>query len=147
MRNVRPRKLEGKRLDTLAVHGSANVDPSTGAITPSITTSVTFAAESATTGFSPTDTHQELVPFASAREGHANAKELEDRLALLDGAEAAVTFSTGIGAITGLILHLLDPGDHLVVSDVSYAGTAEFARGFLRAKGIEVSIADMSDLD
>jgi cystathionine gamma-synthase/methionine-gamma-lyase len=58
-----------------------------------------------------------------------------------------VTFSTGIGAITGLILHLLDPGDHLVVSDVSYAGTAEFAHGFLRAKGIEVSIADMSDLE
>jgi hypothetical protein len=29
------RNLEGKGLDTLAVHGGANVDPSTGAITPS----------------------------------------------------------------------------------------------------------------
>jgi cystathionine beta-lyase/cystathionine gamma-synthase len=144
---VRPRNLEGKGLDTRAVHGGANVDPSTGAITPSITTSVTFAAEYGTIGFSASDTAQELVPFAYAREGHPNAKELEERLALLDGAEGAVTFSTGIGAITGLILHLLDPGDHLVVSDVSYAGTAEFARGFLRAKGIEVSIADMSDLE
>jgi cystathionine beta-lyase/cystathionine gamma-synthase len=144
---VRPRNLAGKGLDTIAVHGGANVDASTGAITPSITTSVTFAAEYGAVGFSASDTDQELVPFAYAREGHPNAKELEERLALLDGAEGAVTFSTGIGAITGLILHLLDPGDHIVVSDVSYAGTAEFARGFLQAKGIEVSIADMSDLD
>jgi hypothetical protein len=48
---VRRRNLEGKGLDTLAVHGGANVDPSTGAITPSITTSVTFAAEYGTIGF------------------------------------------------------------------------------------------------
>jgi canavanine-gamma-lyase len=58
-----------------------------------------------------------------------------------------VTFSTGIGAITGPDPASARPGDHLVVSDVSYAGTAEFARGLLRAKGIDVSIADMSDLE
>ena len=58
-----------------------------------------------------------------------------------------MSFSTGIAAITGLMLHKLGPGDHVVISDVSYAGTAEFARGFLRSKGIEISLADMSDPD
>lgn len=141
------RQLDGKCFDTLAVHGGVEVDAETGEISPSIRTSVTFAAEYGTIGFSASDTDEEVVPFAYAREGHPNAAQLEKRLALLDGGDAAVTFATGIGAITGLILHLLDPGDHLVVSDVSYAGTAEFTRGFLRRKRIEVSVADMSDLD
>jgi cystathionine gamma-synthase/methionine-gamma-lyase len=58
-----------------------------------------------------------------------------------------VVFSTGIAAIAGLILQRVRPGDHLLVSDVSYAGTAEFTRGFLRRRGIEATVADMSDLD
>jgi cystathionine beta-lyase/cystathionine gamma-synthase len=144
---ARARQLKAKHLDTLAVHGGVDIDPSTGVVSPPIHTSVTFAAEYGTIGFSASDTDEELVPFAYAREGHPNAAQLEHRLALLDGGEAAVTFATGIAAITGLILHLLNPGDHLIVSDVSYAGTAEFTRGFLQRKQIEVSIADMSDLD
>ncbi len=65
---------------------------------------------------------------------------------MLEGAEDAVVFSTGIAAISGLILQLLRPCDHMLVSDVSYAGTAEFTRNFLTEHGIEVSVADMSDL-
>jgi cystathionine gamma-synthase/methionine-gamma-lyase len=51
-----------------------------------------------------------------------------------------------MAAITGLLLHLLGPGDHLVLSDVCYAGAAEFARGLLRRYGVEVSPVDTSDL-
>jgi cystathionine beta-lyase/cystathionine gamma-synthase len=132
---------------TLAVHGGTEPDPLTGAVTPSIATSVTFAAEYGTIGFSAEATVDEDVPFAYAREGHPNAAQLEHRLALLDGAEAAVVFSTGIAAISGLLLDVLSPGDHVLVSDVSYAGTAEFTRGLLPSLGIEVSVADLSDLD
>jgi cystathionine beta-lyase/cystathionine gamma-synthase len=129
------------------VHGGIQQDPVTGAIGPNIATSTNFAAEYGTVGFSAESTVEEAVPFAYAREGHPNAAELEHKLALLEGAPAAVVFSTGIAAISGLILQLLEPGDHLLVSDISYAGTAEFTRGFLRRKGISVTVADMSDLD
>jgi len=135
------------RFSTLAVHGGIQQDPVTGAIGPNIATSTNFAAEYGTVGFSAEGTVEEAVPFAYAREGHPNAAELEHKLALLEGAPAAVVFSTGIAAISGLILQLLEPGDHLLVSDISYAGTAEFTRGFLRRKGISVTVADMSDLD
>lgn len=141
------RDLTGMHFSTLAVHGGIEQDPVTGAIGPHIATSTNFAAEYGTVGFSAEGTVEEAVPFAYAREGHPNAAELEQKLALLEGAPAAVVFSTGIAAISGLILQLLEPGDRLLISDISYAGTAEFTRGFLRRKGINVTVADMSDLD
>ena len=52
-----------------------------------------------------------------------------------------------MGAATGLLLHRLAAGDHLVVSDVAYAGLAELVRDTLTKLGIEVSPADLSDLD
>src|SRR5579864_4900150 len=141
------RDLAGMSFSTLAVHGGIEVDPVTGAIGPHIATSTNFAADYGTIGFSAEGTVESAVPFAYAREGHPNAAQLEAKLALLEGAEAAVVFSTGMAAISGLILQLLEPGDHLLVSDNSYAGTAEHARGFLRREGIEVTAADMSDTD
>lgn len=137
----------GLGFSTLAVHAGVEVDPTTGAIGPNIATSTNFAAQYGTIGFSAEATDADEVPFAYAREGHPNSAQLERKLALLDGGDDAVVFSTGIGAISGLFLQTLEPGDHLLVSDVSYAGTAELTRGFLRRKGIDVSLADMSDLD
>lgn len=139
--------MEESGFATRAVHAGVEADPLTGAIGPNIATSTNFAAAYGEVGFSAEGTNEDTVPFAYAREGHPNSDQLEARLAALDGGEAAVTFSSGIAAITGLILDRLSPGDHLVVSDVSYAGTAEFVRGFLRRKGIDVTLADMSDPD
>ncbi|GAA3660537.1 aminotransferase class I/II-fold pyridoxal phosphate-dependent enzyme [Nonomuraea antimicrobica] len=141
------RDLADMGFSTIAVHGGVSLDPSTGAIGPHIATSTNFAAAYGSIGFSAEATVADEVPFAYAREGHPNAAQLEQKLALLDGAEAAVVFATGIAAISGLMTQVLSPGDHLLVSDVSYAGTAEFTRGLLAGMGIEVSVADMSDLD
>src|SRR4051794_17371640 len=114
---------------TRSVHGGVSRNPVTGEIGPAIATSTNFAARFGEVGFSAEGTDEDVVPFAYAREGHPNAEQLEKKLALLDGGEDALTFSTGIAAIAGLLLHRLDPGDHAVISDVSYAGTAEFTRG------------------
>jgi cystathionine beta-lyase/cystathionine gamma-synthase len=131
---------------TLAVHAGVKADPITGAVGPSIQTAVTFASRYGDIGFSAAGTVEGKVPFAYAREGHPNAQQLERRLTALEGGADAVVFASGMGAISGLLLMLLNPGDHLVVSDITYAGTAEFVRGFLRQKGVEVTPADMTDL-
>jgi methionine-gamma-lyase len=133
-------------LRTRAVHAGTTIDRITGAIGPSIETSVTFGSRYGDIGFSAAGTDESKVPFAYAREGHPTAQKLERRLTSLENGADCVVFSSGIAAISGLLLMVLNPGDHLVVSDVTYAGTAEFVRGFLRRKGIEVSFADMSDL-
>jgi cystathionine gamma-synthase/methionine-gamma-lyase len=72
---------------------------------------------------------------------------LERRLADLDDGEDAVCFASGMAAVTGLLLHLLGQGDHAVVSDLCYAGVAEWTRQDLRRFGVEVTFVDTSDPD
>jgi len=72
---------------------------------------------------------------------------LETRLAALEGGEAAVSFASGMAAISGLFSAELASGDHLVVSDVCYAGVAELAHQILTRQGIAVSFVDTSAPD
>ena len=51
-----------------------------------------------------------------------------------------------MAATSAVLLSGLKAGDHLVMSDVNYAGTAELARVTLRDYGIETSVVDTSDL-
>ena len=134
------------KLATLAVHAGVTPQPVTGAIAPDISMAANYASRFGEIGFSAEGTKLDKVSFAYAREWHPNGRQLEEKLASLEGGEDAVVFASGIGAISGLFLHLLDPGDHVLVSDISYAGTAEFARGLLLRKGIKADFVDMSDL-
>lgn len=133
--------------ETRAVHAGHSPHPITGAIAPEISISVNYACKWGEIGFSAEGTDESNTVLAYQREAHPNGQLLEARLASLEGAEDAVVFSSGIGAISGLLIHLLGPGDHLLFSDISYAGAAEFVRGLLRSKGVEVTVADMADLD
>ena len=73
-------------------------------------------------------------------------RALEDRLAVLEEAEAGLVFASGMAAITSLTLTLLQAGDHLIVSDVCYIGSSEFYGLYLKNYGIEVSRVDTSSL-
>jgi cystathionine beta-lyase/cystathionine gamma-synthase len=132
---------------TQAVHGGTPGDSATHAVNPGIITSVNFSAEFGDIGFSAAGTNEDRAPYVYAREGHPNAKQLEQRMTLLEQGADAVAFASGMAAISGVLLHLLAHGGHVVVTDVSYAGTAELTRGMLRRYGVQVSLADMSDLD
>jgi cystathionine beta-lyase/cystathionine gamma-synthase len=52
-----------------------------------------------------------------------------------------------MAASSALLLGRLSQGDHLVISDTNYVGTAELVRDSLPRFGIEVTPVDMSDLD
>src|SRR3712207_9567763 len=65
------------------------------------------------------------------------------KLADLEGAEDAVAFASGMAATTGLLIHLLQAGDHVLVSDVSYAGVAEVVRDTLVKLHVEVTTTDL----
>lgn len=53
---------------------------------------------------------------------------LHDKLAALEGGEAAVATSSGMAAITTALTALLKPGDHLLALDALYGGTYDFLR-------------------
>ncbi|MDQ2655313.1 MAG: aminotransferase class I/II-fold pyridoxal phosphate-dependent enzyme [Chloroflexota bacterium] len=129
-------------LRTQAVHGGVVPDPVTGAIAPVISPAVNFAAKFGEIGLSAAGSDTDA--FVYSREGHPNGRQLEQRLALLEGGEEALVFASGMAAIAALCLQLLDAGDHIIVGDVSYAGSAELLRDMLPAKGIDVTVADLS---
>ena len=131
---------------TRAIHAGEFPDPVTGASAPNLVMSTTFVLHEAAGSFSVLAAPDD-VPFIYTRWGNPTVDQLEHKLADLEGGEAAVAFSTGMAAATGLMLHLLKAGDHLVLSDVAYAGVAEVVRNTLRKLGVEFTAADLSDLD
>ena len=131
--------------ETLALDAGLIVDPFTGAIQPNISMSVNnlvIPGEGAFSAAGLTDITQE--PFTYARWLNPTVRALETRMAALEGAEDALAFATGVAAIAGTFLTLLKQGDHLIISDVTYAGAAELARAILPDFGIEVTPVNLS---
>ena len=130
--------------NTRAVHGGEAVDPITGASAPNLVMSTTFAMDEPA-GFSISAFEGEM-PYVYTRWGNPTVKVLEDKLAALEGSEGCIAFASGMAATAALLLTALQAGDHLVISDVNYAGTAELARGLLPKYGMATSAVDTTDL-
>jgi cystathionine beta-lyase/cystathionine gamma-synthase len=71
-----------------------------------------------------------------------NAERLQKRLALLEGAEASLVLSSGMGATACALLALLRPGDHLLASMYIYGGTHRLFIEEFAQMGIEVTLVD-----
>jgi methionine-gamma-lyase len=132
-------------IQTLAVHAGEEPDPASGASAPNIVMSTTFIAPP-DASFSVAGLDEE-TPFIYTRWGNPTVAQLERKLAVLEGAEGCVAFASGMAAVSALFLHVLSAGDHVVVSDVAYAATAEMTNELLPRFGIEVTKANLADLD
>lgn len=130
---------------TTAIHAGEGIDPVTRASSPNLVMSATFAPTEAT-GFSARN-REGYEGFVYARLSNPTVKQLEDKLAALEGAESCQCYASGMAASSALMLGRLSQGDHLVISDTNYVGTAELVRDSLPRFGIEVTPVDMSDLD
>ena len=126
---------------TTAVHAGEFVDPVTRASSPNLVMSSTFSPDRLT-GFSARD-EQDYEGFIYGRVSSPTAKQLEDKLAALEGAEAALAFGSGVAAAHALIFGRLSAGDHIIVPDANYVGIAELARDTLPRFGIEASFVDL----
>lgn len=137
---------EQQGIRTRAVHAGEGPDPVTGASAPNLVMSSTFVLNEAGGSFSALGLSDD-APFVYTRWSNPTVYQLERKLADLEGGETAVAFSTGMAAAVALLMHLLKTGDHLVISDITYAGVAEVVRDTLVKMGVEVTAADLSDLD
>ncbi|MEM6304754.1 MAG: PLP-dependent aspartate aminotransferase family protein [Pseudomonadota bacterium] len=130
---------------TRAIHAGEAPDPTTGASAPPIHMSSTFVTESVA-GFSAHDLGEDS-PFLYARWANPSVQMLEQKIAALQGTQDCLCTASGMAAAAAILLTFLSAGDHLVLSDVSYAGVAELARDTLPRYGVEVTPVDMSRLD
>ena len=83
--------------------------------------------------------------FVYGRYGTGNHTMLEDLVATLEGAEAAVACASGMGATTALLLGLFEAGDHLIAARDLYGTTAAFLAADGRRLGIETEFVDATD--
>lgn len=130
---------------TRAVHGGEAPDAATGASAPALHMSSTFVTDQVA-GFSAHELEQDSG-FLYARWGNPTTTMLEQKIAALEGTEDCLCFASGMAAATAIFLTFLSAGDHVVITDVSYAGVAELARDTLPRLGIDVSLVNMSDLE
>lgn len=135
----------GQGLSTVAVHAGETPDSATKSSSPNLVMSSTFLADPEAS-FSAEGSHGEDAYFYT-RWANPTVTQLEQKLAALDNAEAAMAFASGMAAVNALFFHCLRPGDHLLLGDVIYAAVSETANDLLGELGIEVSRVDTSDLD
>ncbi len=120
------------RKSTIPIHGGASHAAAGSPVVTPITQSVSFVQALGTS---------EGLKYA--RYGNTpNVELVERRLALLDGGEAAVALSSGMGATACAMLALLRPGDHLLSSSWIYGGTHKLFTEELQGMGIEVTLID-----
>lgn len=111
-------------------------DPRTGALSTPIyqTASFRHPALGESTGYDYT------------RSGNPTRQALEEGLARLEGGAGACAFSSGLAAITTLLM-LYKHGDHLIVVEDCYGGTYRLFEQVLSRFGLTASYVDATTLD
>lgn len=133
----------GKRgMGTRAVHG--NKPPQRGPLTTPIVQSATFVFESAAEMHRYLEGGEDLYLYT--RYENPTLRELESRLAVLEEAEAAVVFASGMAASTTGILSTVKAGDEVLASASLYGGVTRFVRDILPNLGIKTRIVPTADL-
>lgn len=84
--------------------------------------------------------------FVYTRNATPNARYLEEKLADLEGGSACAVVASGVAAIAGTMLTLLNTGDHIISSNVVYVSIYRLlCEDFPDRFGIETSLVDTSD--
>jgi len=130
---------------TRAIHFGYDASGSERALTPPVHLTSTFMFDTAEQG-------GEI--FAGEQEGHFYSRIsnptldlLEKRIASLEGAEAGLATSSGMGAICSTLWTFLEPGDELITDKTLYGCTFSFMRHGLAKFGIKVTHIDMQDIE
>jgi cystathionine gamma-synthase len=129
--------MNALRPGTLAVHVGNEADPATGAVAPPIHLATTFRHGPA---------GERIAGYEYQREGNPTNDRLRETLKALEGGEEALTFASGMAAMTTL-LESLPAGSRVLFPDDCYSGLRMLFGEFLPERGIAVDTVDMADLD
>lgn len=85
--------------------------------------------------------------FIYARYGNPTVAMFEDRIAALEGAEAAFATASGMAAVNGALSSMLRAGDHVVSAKALFGSCLYILDEILTRYGVEVTFVDGTDLD
>jgi len=89
----------------------------------------------------------EYESYEYGRYGNPTTAAVELKLRALEGAEDALLSASGMNAVTTMLIGLVPPGGHIVVTTDCYRRTRQFCRTVLPAMGIRTTVIDPADLD
>ena len=120
---------------TKAIHAGQSPDPTTGAIMTPVYLTSTYV-------------QQELGKnkgYEYSRVSNPTRTPLEQNIAALEGGKEGLAFGSGTAAVDA-IMHLLAPGDHVIVSRNVYGGTYRIAKMIWEQFGLKYSFVDTTDI-
>ncbi len=137
------RRKDPAGIGTRAVWAGENIEPWQRATQVPVALSVSYG-------------YDNLDEWAQVALGHAlghiygrntnpTVAAFEEKVRLLEGAEAATSFSSGMAAISNTLFTLLSPGDRVVSVKDTYGGTNKLFVEFLPRFGIDVCLCDTTD--
>jgi cystathionine gamma-synthase len=128
--------------ETKAVRGASDLEKKNGPMATPIYQTSTFevADNDEQLRVTPTD-------HFYTRYGNPTNTVAEQTIAQLEGVDAALTFASGMGAITTTIMALLASGDHIVAQRDIYGGATKFLTQWLPKMGIEATLVDTTEYD
>lgn len=121
---------------TKLIHGIHIGDPLTGAVTVPIYQTSTYRQEAV-------GSHK---GYEYSRTGNPTRAALEEMMAVLEDGHAGFAFSSGMAAITAVMM-LFSNGDHIVLTDDVYGGTYRIMSKVLSRFGLEHTFVDTTKLE
>lgn len=137
------------RFDTEAVHAGERPDPTTGAVDTPIYQANAFTHPEAAESARVVEALQagERDGYLYTRWGNPTIRALEEKLAALEGGEAALATASGMSAVSTALLSLLRADDHIVAARQLYSGTFHLLSEKLPRFGIETTFVDSTRIE
>lgn len=125
---------------TAAVWAGEDLAFDHGAVTPPIVKSVTFAYDD------PEEWHQVSLGksegYIYSRNTNPTVQVLEEKIRILEGAEAATSFATGMAAISNTLFTFLTSGKRVVSIKDTYGGTSKIFLDFLPVYNVDIKLCE-----
>ncbi|WP_353894541.1 methionine gamma-lyase [Proteinivorax hydrogeniformans] len=129
---------------TLAVHAGQKPDKLHGALATPLYQTSTFVFDNVQQGANRFA--GEESGYIYTRLGNPTQAVLEEKMAALEGGEAALAFGSGMAAVSAVLMYFLKGGDHVVHSDAIYGCTHSFLHEIICDYNVSATSVDTSDV-
>lgn len=131
-------------LATRLIHTAEGADPAAAPLTTPVYETSTFVFESTAELLAYVEGRSDTYFYS--RYDNPSLAALEAKLATAEGAEAAMVFGSGMGAIASALFGLLSAGDEVVCSAAIYGGTLHILQSFLPRFGVTTRFVDLETM-
>ena len=133
-------------MDTLSIHAGSQLDkPDARPLVTSIVQSTSYVFTSVEDG--KLKCEDVIYGDCYTRVSNPTNNALEEKLAAIEGGDGAVSFASGVAAISGVLLMALKAGDHIISDNTLYSASHYIIDSLLRKFGVEVTFVDVANLE